>query len=43
MQWFRNLSVRAKLFGGFGVVLALTAIMGVVLLSELGTVNSGGV
>jgi len=42
MQFFRNLSVRAKLFGGFGLVLALTAIMGVVLLSELGSVNSGG-
>jgi methyl-accepting chemotaxis protein len=43
MDFLRGLSVRAKLFGGFGLVLALTAIMGVVLLSELGNVNSGGV
>jgi len=40
--FFSGLSVRAKLFGGFGLVLALTAITGVVLLSELGNVNSGG-
>ena len=40
MQFFRNLSVRAKLFSGFGVVLALTTVLGVVLLSQLGTVNS---
>ncbi|MFL5829616.1 MAG: methyl-accepting chemotaxis protein [Solirubrobacteraceae bacterium] len=37
------MSIRTKLFGGFGVVLALSAIMGVVLLSELASVNSGGV
>jgi methyl-accepting chemotaxis protein len=43
MRSFRDLSVRVKLFGGFGAVLALSAIMGVVLLSELGGVNSGGV
>jgi methyl-accepting chemotaxis protein len=43
MTFVSGLSVRAKLFGGFGLVLALTAIMGVVLLSELGNVNSGGV
>ncbi len=42
MRFLRDLSVRSKLLGGFGAVLALTAIMGVVLLSELGNVNRGG-
>jgi methyl-accepting chemotaxis protein len=42
MRFLRDLSVRGKLFGGFGAVLALTAVMGVVLLAELGTVNSAG-
>src|SRR2546421_11146941 len=42
MQFFRDLSVRAKLFGGFGTVLVLTAVMGVVLLTELGSVNKAG-
>jgi methyl-accepting chemotaxis protein len=41
MQFIRDLSVRAKLLGGFGVVLAINAVMGVVLLSELGTINTG--
>jgi methyl-accepting chemotaxis protein len=36
------LSVRAKLFGGFGVVLALTAVLGVVLIMQIGSVHSGG-
>jgi methyl-accepting chemotaxis protein len=43
MKLFRDLSVRAKLFGGFGVVLLLSAIMGVTLLSEMSKVDSGGV
>jgi methyl-accepting chemotaxis protein len=43
MQFFRNLSVRGKLFAGFGVVLVVAVIIGVVLLSQMGTVNSGGV
>ncbi|MGA2926544.1 MAG: methyl-accepting chemotaxis protein [Solirubrobacteraceae bacterium] len=42
MQFFRDLSVRAKLFGGFGVVLALTAVLGVVLIMQIGSVHSGG-
>ena len=42
MQFFRDLSVRMKLFGGFGVVLVLSAVMGVVLLAQLGTVNRDG-
>jgi methyl-accepting chemotaxis protein len=43
MRFFRDLSVRAKLFGGFGVVLLLAVVVGVVLMSEMGTVNAGGV
>src|SRR5579859_4511858 len=43
MDFFRNLSVRTKLFGGFGLVLLVCGIMGVVLLSELAMVHSGGV
>jgi methyl-accepting chemotaxis protein len=38
-----DLSLRAKLLGGFGAVLALTVVLGVVLLSEIGSVNAGGV
>ena len=43
MQFFRDMSVRAKLFGGFGIVLALTIVLGIVLIGQIGTVNSGGV
>ncbi|MGO9904093.1 MAG: methyl-accepting chemotaxis protein [Solirubrobacteraceae bacterium] len=43
MRFFRDLSVRAKLFGGFGAVLLLAVVVGVVLMSEMGSVNSGGV
>ena len=43
MQFFRDLSVRAKLFGGFGVVLVLSAILGVVMIMQIGSVNNGGV
>ena len=39
MEFLRNLSVRAKLFGGFGVVLALTLVLGVVMILQLGSVN----
>ncbi len=42
-RFFRDLSVRAKLFGGFGAVLLLAVVMGVVLISQMGSVNSGGV
>ena len=42
MRFLRDLSVRGKLLGGFGAVLALTAILGLVLLTEMGSVNSGG-
>jgi methyl-accepting chemotaxis protein len=43
MRFLRDLSVRAKLFGGFGVVLALAVVVGVVLIAQMGTVNAGGV
>lgn len=43
MSIFRDVSVRVKLFGGFGTVLLVTAVMGVVLLSELDSVDAGGV
>ena len=42
MQFIRDLSVRAKLFGGFGAVLGLTAVLGVVLILQIGSVHSGG-
>ncbi len=37
------MSVRGKLFGGFGVVLALAVVVGMLLLSQMGAVNNGGV
>ena len=43
MRFFRDLSVRAKLFGGFGAVLVLAVVVGVVMLSQMGTINAGGV
>ena len=43
MQFFRDLSVRSKLFGGFGIVLALAVIVGVVLMVQMGNINNGGV
>ena len=43
MRFFRNMSVRAKLFGGFGVVLFVAVIVGVVLMMQMGNINSGGV
>ena len=42
MQYLRNLSIRGKLGAGFGLVLALAVLLGVVMLSELGSVNAGG-
>ena len=43
MDFFRNFSVRAKLFSGFGAVLVVAVIVGVVLMTQMGNVNSGGV
>ena len=43
MQFFRDMSVRMKLFGGFGLVLALSLIVGVVLITQMGSINTGGV
>src|SRR5579863_47186 len=40
MKALRDLSVRGKLFAGFGAVLALTITLGVVLLSQMGSINS---
>src|ERR1035438_1556757 len=42
MQFFRDMSVRMKLFGGFGVVLALTTVLGVMSISSLSSVNQQG-
>ncbi len=39
MKFFRDLSIRWKLFGGFGIVLALTAALGMVLIGQIGSVN----
>jgi methyl-accepting chemotaxis protein len=38
----RNASLQVKLFSGFGVVLGLTTILGVVLLLQLGTLHRDG-
>ena len=42
MNRMRNASLQVKLCSGFGVVLALTTILGVVLLSQLGTLHRDG-
>jgi hypothetical protein len=42
MPFVRNLSVRGKLLGGFGIVVALIVVLGVVLLSELGRSTPAG-
>jgi methyl-accepting chemotaxis protein len=42
-QYVRDRSLRTKLFASFGVVIVLAVIMGVVLISEMGSVNNGGV
>ena len=39
VQLLRDMSLRTKLFGGFGVVLVVTAVLGVVMISQLGSVN----
>jgi hypothetical protein len=41
MTLLSNLSIRGKLLAGFGAVLALTAVLGVVMLSQIGAVNNG--
>ncbi len=42
MSHLRDLSIRWKLSGGFGVVLVLSAVLGVVLLTQLNSVHQGG-
>ena len=42
MKRMRNASLQVKLFSGFGVLLALTTILGVVLLLQLGTLHRDG-
>jgi len=43
MQFVKNMSIRWKLFGGFGIVLALTAALSAILLTQIGHVNAGAV
>jgi methyl-accepting chemotaxis protein len=43
MNVVRDLSIRTKLLGGFGLTLALSVVLGVLLLVQLGSVNAGGV
>jgi methyl-accepting chemotaxis protein len=43
MTFLRDLSIRWKLLGGFGAVLAITAVIGVVLVGQMGSVHDGGV
>ena len=43
MRWFRNLNVSHKLGLGFGVVLLLTASLGLFSLRQLSTVNNATV
>ncbi|MGA2014559.1 MAG: methyl-accepting chemotaxis protein, partial [Solirubrobacteraceae bacterium] len=43
MNLVKNLSVRGKLLAGFGAVLALTVILGVVMLTQISSVDAGGV
>jgi methyl-accepting chemotaxis protein len=42
VQFFRDLSIRGKLFGGFGVVLALCLGVGLVSISSLSSVDRAG-
>jgi methyl-accepting chemotaxis protein len=42
MQRLSDLSLRAKLGAGYGLVLALTATVGLVMLWQIGKVNTGG-
>jgi methyl-accepting chemotaxis protein len=41
-KMFRNVSVRGKLLAGFGTVLALTVVIGVVMFLELGSIRRDG-
>ena len=43
LELFRDLSIRGKLFAGFGAVLAVSVVLGVVMLSEIASVNAGAV
>jgi methyl-accepting chemotaxis protein len=42
VQFFRDLSIRGKLFGGFGVVLVLCSVVGVMSISSLSSVDQQG-
>jgi hypothetical protein len=42
MKSLRDMSVRIKLFGGFGAVLLLAAVLGVTSISSVGSVNQKG-
>jgi methyl-accepting chemotaxis protein len=42
MHYIRNLSLRTKLFGSFGLVLSLTVFLGAMSISSLSTVNAKG-
>ncbi len=42
MQFLRDLSIRGKLFGGFGIVLILCAVVGVTSISSLSSVDQAG-
>ncbi|HVN48536.1 MAG TPA: methyl-accepting chemotaxis protein [Bacteroidota bacterium] len=41
MQWFYNLKIRTKLFITFGIILMLTASLGLFSIRKLSTVNNG--
>ncbi len=41
MNWFQNLSIRAKVISAFATVLAVTALLGVFSINRLSTVNDG--
>ena len=43
MSYLRNLSIRTKLLGAFGLVLTITTVLGVVMIVQIANVNSGGV
>jgi methyl-accepting chemotaxis protein len=42
VQFFKDLSIRGKLFGGFGVVLILCLVVGVTSISSLSSVDQAG-
>jgi hypothetical protein len=43
VQYVKDMSVRMKLFGGFDAELALSAVTGIVLIVQIGSVKAGGV